>query len=284
MLQRLEAGSEILPKFKPEPADLFLTDDQMLIREVDTPKLSQKKAMGMLELNLRQAFPEKSEGLVWRAIRRPGLGYRQYVVKVEFLERVKRACVRYNLGIRTIRIGSAPELTPIFDNRKSTDRAVHHWWGLAAFATAAACAVLVLQVTLAQIEARRYLQERHTFIAELRDQVVGAHKDSEEQSEQFLRVAQQVRIFNAQAVRLPILIGLTDILSDDVWISELAISEQTLRLSGFTTTNVAKLIDLLKSLDWVESVDLNAPVSFDRRTSQNRFEIDVSLSMVEIKS
>ena len=91
----------------------------------------------------------------------------------------------------------------------------------------------------------------------------------------------QIEAFADDYHRLGLLLDLTEVLPDDVWISDLSVSGAQLRFSGFASGEVSAVVEAIRQLDWALDVDLDGPVFFDTRDRRNRFEMLVSLTVVK---
>ena len=263
------------------PIEIALSPACFLQRVVALPQTGRRRKDSILDLNLRQVMPVGSGTLLWRAFpkagARSGTQYMQLVVKKEHLDALVKAVERHGLTVRRVTIAGHPGLEPLVDNRRHTDRPIRVWWGLAGFACLAGLLIWAGGLWV-DIRARMdVLEARRMQVAVLREDVIAATQEGERISSFFHEASEAVDVFNAQAAPLRMLADLTRVLGDNVWISELTLSGATLLLAGFTSADIADVLETLRALPWVAGVSLDAPVSVDRLSLQSRFDLSIAM-------
>jgi len=262
--------------------DIWLEESCFLVRDVPVPRVSKKKIAGILELNLRQALPGGAKKVQTRAYRKKGGLYRQLVIKDAQLSQIEKYVEGGGATVRRVLVASDRDMEALVDNSSKTDMPIMLWWGFTCTCILFAVSLQFLHAYRGMASVENKLAGLENDVAELRTATVEAFKRAEDESEAFSSVSTQANLFNNQALRTPYLVDLTKSLPDSVWVSEFSVSGDTMRISGFSGLNIGDLVDIIRKLIWVQSIELSAPVSLDRRTGQSRFELSISVKPVEV--
>ncbi len=261
--------------------DLFLGPDLLLEKRLTLPVAARSNLSKAIDLNMRQSLPGGGADLLWRC----GKGKRDgatldipvYLLKKSALAEITSVATSHGAKVRSIRVAGDASAQPFWDDRKRVDR-FRRFWGIVTIGLVIA---LVGAFVWNELTETRSLQNHITRLKEEKADLSGravelrAKLDAENTS--FAAISRDLELFKAEYHRLPILLDLTETLSDGTWISELAISGSDLHLSGFTESDVTEVIAGLRELSWVQRVDLDGPVSFDSFSRRNRFDLSITL-------
>jgi hypothetical protein len=269
------------PELKRDKTNLLLGQDLLLRKELILPVAARANLSRVIDLNMRQSLPAGGDDLIWRYViegrDKSDLKVSVFLLKKHVLDEAIGVVSKQGANLRAVRIADHTSIPPIWENQKKIDRP-RRYWGLVAtmlFVTIIGfiswtekmnTSVLKQQIT--------WLEQEKT---DLSNQAVAlrTHLDVEDTS--FAAISRDMDIFRAEFQRLPILLELTETLSDETWISELAINDHNLQLSGFTALDVTEVMSEIRGLSWVHRVDLNGSVSFDSFSRRNRFDLTVSM-------
>ena len=200
-----------------------------------------------------------------------------YLLKKSTLAEITSMATSHGAKVRSIRVADDASAQPFWDDSKRVDR-FRRFWGIVTIGLVIALAGVFVWNELTET---RSLQNHITRLEEEKADLSGravelrAKLDAENTS--FAAISRDLELFKAEYHRLPILLDLTETLSDGTWISELAISGSDLHLSGFTGRDVTEVMTRLRELLWVQRVDLDGPVSFDSFSRRNRFDLSITL-------
>jgi Tfp pilus assembly protein PilN len=263
--------------------DVLLGSDLLLEKRLALPVAARANLSKAIDLNMRQSLPGGGADLLWCH----GAGQRQganlnipiYLLKKSVLAEIRSAASSDGAMVRSINVAGDRSALPFWDNRKHMDRPRRFWWGIATFLLIAHGGLLLWQ----EMVESRSLQSRIALLegkkVALSSQAVELRAKLDAQNTDFVSISRDMEVFKAEYHRLPILLSLTESLSDETWISEFAVNGNDLRLSGFTKQDVTEVMASIRGLAWVQRVDLDGPVSFDSFSRQNRFDLSVSLRL-----
>lgn len=111
----------------------------------------------------------------------------------------------------------------------------------------------------------------------LRQQAVDLRAGASTAEEQGARLKQDLAALNGGRDRLGVLLGLTQGLPDNIWISELTISGANLNLAGFAAADAKTLVEMLQKLPMAQTVRLDGPIIPDPTGNQVRFQSAITL-------
>lgn len=261
--------------------DIQLGRRLLLYKDLLVPRAAGANLSRVVDLHVRQTMPGGGTNLTWQHVveGKEGLNLKVgiYLLKKQVLTDLSEQTGRHDLVIRTVCIAEEPLAQPLWDNKKTTDRPRKVW----------ALVLLMLVVGVAGFWSWQELRESKALserISDLEQQktdlgaeaiAIRAQMDAEKTD--YSSIARDLYLFQVEYQRIPILLDLTTMLSDETWISEFAIDGENLRFSGFTQGDVTEVIRLIRPLPWAERVDLDGPVSFDSFSRKNRFDLLVSL-------
>jgi Tfp pilus assembly protein PilN len=89
-------------------------------------------------------------------------------------------------------------------------------------------------------------------------------------------------MFEKQSGRLGMLADLTRALPDNVWVSELSVNTDELRISGFAEGDATAVVEIVQQQTWATTVRLDGPIMYDSYTRQNRFSLWVGLTSAKL--
>jgi hypothetical protein len=253
--------------------DVYLSPDLFLRRRVDLPAVARRDLAGAVAIQMRQSMPGQAEGLVWRHVPVPG-GADVFVLKQARLTELLREA---GVTLRRVVIDGV-DAPPLIDARAQTDAPERFWNRTAPLAVLA----LLLAVLAAQgwrlYGLKAALAEETARVATLRDTAAAARAEAESQNAiGTARMADMERLARENR-RLPLLADLTRVLGDEVWLSNLALEADILRLSGFSEIDMAQVVAAIRPLPWVAGVDLDGAVTLDDASGARRFLLNVRLA------
>lgn len=255
------------------PVDVRLSRELFLIRSVAVPPAARKDAAGAVALQLRQSMPGQADGLVWRHAEGTGGAVDVYILKSARLTEVLQGA---GVTVRRVLIDGV-DAAPLYDARAETDRP-ERFWNRAVPVVGALALLAVLAVQgLAVMRAEGAVAEAEARLATLRDEAAAARAEAEARNAQMTaEMADAARLLR-ESRRLALVADLTRVLGDGVWLSSLALDGGTLRVSGFSSGDVAEVLAAIRPLDWVEAVDLDGAVAVDAASGDRRFQLIVTL-------
>jgi len=259
------------------PVDIRLSRELFLVRSVSVPQAARKDAAGAVALQLRQSMPGQAEGLVWRHVEGPGDGVEVFILKAARLTELLQGA---GVTVRQVLIDGV-DAPPLFDARNETDRAERFWnRAVPVVAVLALAAVLGVQ-GLAVMRAEGAVAEAGARLAALRDEAAAARAEAEARNAQMTAEMADAARLVRESRRLALVADLTRVLGDGVWLSSLALDGGMMRISGFSSGDVAEVLAAIRPLDWVEAVDLDGAVAVDGASGDRRFQLLVTLKSGE---
>lgn len=258
------------------PVEVSLNPSLFLTKTILLPYAARGSAEAAIALELRQTMPAEAEGLVWRGYfvrnRHGNAEFNVYILKRDQLTKLLRDA---GGDLRRVVIQGVEDIDPLIDNRKQVD-APERFWNRA---TAAACGLALLAALgfqawhLAQLR-----KEERTIGAELltlRAQTTDARRAIEARNAATETKLRDAAMLRSDRQRLLQLADLTRALDDSVWLSSTAINGTTLKLTGFTNSDVTTAVEAIQSLSWVASVDAEGSIVVDPGTGEGRFQLTV---------
>ena len=261
--------------------DLKLGPELVLEKQLTIPFAARANLSKAIDLNMRQSLPGGGADLLWRY----GTGKRNgtnldipiYLIKKPALTEIMSAATSHGTKVRSICVAEDASAQPFWDDRKRVDR-FRRFWGIVAFVLVIALAGLYFWDMLTET---RSIQNQITRLEEkkvtLSNKAVELRAKLDAENNSYSAIFRDLELFKAEYHRLPILLDLTETLSDETWISELVVSGSDLNLSGFTGDDVTEVMANIRELPWVNRVDLDGPVSFDSFSRRNRFDLSITL-------
>lgn len=262
--------------------DLLLGPDLLLEKRLILPIVARSNLSKAIDLNMRQSLPGGGDDLLWCC----GTGKRNgstldipvYLLKKSVLAEIMSVASLQKAKVRSARVAWDASARPFWDGRKHVDYPLRFWGIIEVALVIAFIGVLAWR----ELNETRSLQHHVTHLEEkkttLSNKAIALRAKIEAENTNFATISRDLKIFEAEYYRLPILLSLTETLSDETWISELAISSSSLHLSGFTGRDVTDVMTSLRELPWVKRVDLDGPVSFDSFSHRNRFDFSITLN------
>jgi len=265
--------------------DLLLGPDLLLEKHLTLPVAARANLPRAIDLNMRQSLPGGGVDLLWShgAGKREGsrLDIPVYLLRKTALAEIKAMASSHGGRVRTVAVANDPSARPFWDNRKRHDLPRRFWGKITAVLVIALAGAIIWQET-SQIETlHSQIDALESEKSDLSNQAVELRAKLDAENTSIATISRDLEIFRVEFHRLPILLDLTEALSDETWVSDLAISGTDIRLSGFTTQDVTEVMAAIRELSWVQRVDLDGPVSFDSFSRQNRFDLLVGLHAVE---
>jgi len=261
--------------------DLLLGPELLLEKRLTLPVVARSNLSKAIDLNMRQSLPGGGADLLWRY----GTGKRDgatldipiYLLKHSALTEITSVATSHGAKVRSIRVAGDVSAQPFWDDRKRVDR-LRRFWGIVTIGLVTALAGLFAWNELTETRSfQSHITRLEDEKAALSSQAVELRTKLDAENNSFAAISRDLELFKAEYHRLPILLDLTEALSDATWVSELAISGSDLHLSGFTGRDVTEVMASLRELSWVQRVDLDGPVSFDSFSRRNRFDLSITL-------
>lgn len=255
-----------------------IAPEACLVREVRLPAKVGRKAAQMAEVELRQTLPLQGRGLVWRLgpARREGetLVLPAYVLKAA---QVQGLVTKLGPRLTQARLAGLPEVAPFIDNRAAGMRGARLWTLLALLLPVAvlgpglwaerqALTELQGQLPALEAEARTLGEAAVARRAELTQREAAQTGGPEDRA--------KLEAARGRSWRLA---ELTRIVDDEVWISELVLIGDEIRLTGYAKRDVVALIETLQAQDWIARARLDGPVMNDGYSGSARFDVLVTL-------
>lgn len=255
------------------PVDVHLPRDVFLHRELTVPRAAQKHAEEIVDLQIRQSLPGQADGLIWRHVTGPGTTVQVYILKAAWLAELEQAT---NGLLRRVVIDGV-KASPYYDARERTDR-IERFWNSATVALTAGTLVLVLAVQgFAVLRAENEVVEKAAQVTALREEATAARSEAEARSARSTAQLADARRLVEETQRLTLLADLTRVLSDDVALSSFALDGQVLRLTGDAGEDVSGVVDAIRSLSWVDAVELDGAVAIETGSGDRRFQMRITL-------
>ena len=263
------------------PVVVLLDPSLSLKREVQLPKAALSRADAAVDLQLRQTLPASGKGLIWRsealALNGRLVDLAAYVVKENLIAGLVGDMKAAGVDLSSIQIdGTRTE--PFWEKRTGSREEAKKWAAASAMIVGLAALASVVSLELQISELSALVDARQARVTALEDRIDAVSAEATESAAEASLVAADLERFAQQSRRLGLLVGLTETLPDTVWIAELSLSGADMTLSGFTSGEVADLLNLLQGLEWAQEVQLNGAATFDSYSGQNRF--DISLRVV----
>ncbi|WP_299749703.1 PilN domain-containing protein [uncultured Tateyamaria sp.] len=278
----LDNLSDAAGKFKPgQLVDVLLDGEQLLTKSLDIPIAAKGSLHKVVEVNLRQSLPQGGADLVWTygIKERNGskLNVLVHLMRKRDLDALTHRASESGTQIRTVRVAGMLDAPPLLDKRNKTDRPLKVWAAimLALLASCVGTFWWQHQQTIRALNAE--LDSLQVLASAIGDEVISLRSSLSEAQTNAASERSEFEQFVAEHRRLPLLLDLTNTLTDDTWISEFELLGDELLLTGFTGDDVATVIEELSRLDDVSKVVLDGPVSFDRASQKNRFSFLLSL-------
>lgn len=266
--------------------DLRLDPSLCLTKLISLPSAARRAAAKAIDLQLRQQMPARAAGLVWRFEPAGRSGktrqYRVYIFKQQELTQLLQTAAGLGVDVRCIGVASANRVAPFFQRRTRADRVARIWHGLAAgLAIAAICTVLVQQArSVAAYQSRA--DALNTEVTALLDRAAAEQARIIARDATLSDRLTDVQRFNSDYRRFPVIADLTDGLDDDVWISSLTLDGDSLRIAGFSRTDLSETVQKLRTAPWAAEVVIDGPVVVDPVRRENRFQLRVALRPIEV--
>lgn len=261
--------------------DVLIDNSSLLVKTLELPSAARAHLAKTVDLQMRQTLPGSGQDLVWRyAIKeRTGSHFavEVLIVKRATLQSIVADASERGAVVRTISAADKNAL-PLLDNRKYTDRSKRFWLA------ANFCLILALAASVFWHEWREtsllsgQLQQLKIEKSNLVDKVVKLREATEEKDLRLASIENDIAFFQSEHRRLPVLLDLTQELSDHTWISEVSIEAQEMRLSGFSSDEISMVISNLRKRDWVDRITIDGPVIFDNLARKNRFDLVILLT------
>jgi len=262
-----------------ERLDLELSSDLMLRKQLTVPLAARSSLSKAVDLNMRQSLPSGGSKLVWRYViekrNRSELQVGIYLIKRKTLEQIEAAIVQKKGQVRTIRAAVSGDLPPLIDYRRSADRNRRFWDICAgALVTASVCLVFAKGFrTNLELNSQVAVLEQEK--ADLNTAAISLKEQLDEENSSQTELVRDIDLFLSEQQRLPKILDLTEALDEETWVSELVFSGTKIRLAGFSGHDVTEVMDKIRSLTWVEQVNLDGPVTFDTYSRKNRFDLSI---------
>lgn len=265
--------------------DVLLNPTVLLRKSMEVPSKARSSLSQVVDLTIRQTMPQQAGGLVWRhrvAGRTKGqLKVEVFLLKSTTLSQLDEEIEGLGATLRTVGIAGHAASGLLYDARRRTDRMARFWAWIAGGLALMILAWMLVQWTVEKRALDRQETALRTELAAVHQQIVEAQTRLEAQDAEVTDRRLQIEAFADDYHRLGLLLDLTEVLPDDVWISDLSVSGAQLRFSGFASGEVSAVVEAIRQLDWALDVDLDGPVFFDTRDRRNRFEMLVSLTVVK---
>jgi Tfp pilus assembly protein PilN len=263
------------------PAEVLLDPAIALRREVQLPKAALSHAGAAVDLQLRQTLPAGGKGLVWRAEVQSLSGGKvdlvAHVLKEHLIAGLIKDMTASGADLSSIRIEGA-ETEPFWQARTGSRDQAKRWAAFTALAVGLIALALVINIELQRSELAALVEARQERVKALEDRLATATAAASEGATDERAKAADLEMFAQQSRRLGQLVSLTEALPDAVWISELSLTGDQMTLAGFTSKDVAELVNILQGLDWADEVQLNGAVTFDIYSGQNRFDLTLRMA------
>ena len=269
---------------KGELIDVALDPAICLKRSLSFPKAVQQNLAKAVDVSVKQTVPENGKDLVWRwKVRKKTKSEIQvevYLFKKADLVAVGRSISEQKGIVRTVFVDGLKNSPVLIDNRPKSDFSVKFWGAITVLAALSCLAFFAISEARQTSELKSNLVETVSEQSELSERAVLLRQKLDQEDEAFALLNGDLSLFEAEYQRLPILLELTELLDDNVWISEFALIGANLRLSGFSTQDVPEIMAEIRALSWVSSVSLSGQINFDAISRQNRFDLLITLEAI----
>ncbi|UWP96196.1 PilN domain-containing protein [Aliiroseovarius crassostreae] len=258
--------------------DIKLGQSLTLVKEFRVASSARKKLSQIVDLHMRQSSPGEAKDLTWayeaKSTSDNQLLITIFIVKTALLDQIQSLS---GAQIRTISVANSETARPLIDKRNISDRPLQIWNGIAFLLILIIFAIAALQQT---VELRSLKDLQAELLAqknELISQIANKQDQQSRFDEQLQVVQEDLDVFNQDTERLIKLLELTSAFSDNVWVSNLSLNANSIRLSTFTKDDVAETMQQIKELPWVASIELDGPVTFDSYSRASRAEFLVTI-------
>lgn len=261
--------------------DILLGPELLLEKKLNLPVAARSNLSKTIGLNMRQTLPGGGADFLWCY----GKGKRDksileipvYLFKKSALAEIKAMAAIQKVKLRTVAVAEDATALPFWDDRKHVDRPRWFWQTVSVVLLLGLTGLVVWQETNKITTMQNHIANLEKKKTALSSKGVELRTKMDTENTSVAAISRDLEMFQTEFHRLPILLDLTDTLSDETWISELAISGNELHLSGFTGRDVTQVMASIRDLLWVQRVDLDGPVSFDSISRRNRFDLSIIL-------
>lgn len=266
---------------KGERIDILLGPSLLLEKEIILPVAAKPNLQRAIDLNMRQSLPGGGVELLWRygAGKKDGsnLSVPVYLVKKSVLAELRDVVAYRDSKLRMVAVASDQSAMPFWDDLKQLDRPRRFWAAISTALLATLIAFVLWQQFTATALLSQQVQALKSQKAIAAQRAVKLRQQLDTENTNFAAISRDLKMFQSEFHRLPILIDLTKALADETWISELSVNRHDLWMSGFTSNDVTKILGQIQKLPWAERVNLDGPVSFDSYSRLNRFDLSTTL-------
>lgn len=251
-----------------------------LERRIELPLAARGEATQAADLYLRAHLPHGGRGLIWR-VQPKGeaegrLHLNALIVKEAHLADLVSRARTAKIALHAVEL---EDLTarPLWEADPIPPRVLRSW-AAGSFLAVALIALVAVGVTERRVRDLRDLTEQSAArVAVLRERVAERQALAQAVADHGNALATQWLSYRAGARPLAGLAAIGSALPSDVWLSELAMSGADWRLSGFSAGDVSRAVTALQALPGARNVRLDGPIQFDSFSTQNRFDLVLTL-------
>jgi general secretion pathway protein L len=251
-----------------------------LVRTVRLPKAAAGMADDAVRVQLRQTLPGQAQGLIWQIS--PGtaegdfIRYEVYILRADDLLALRQSVTTGGARVTSVHVAGMTGRPIWLADEKRSKRAqtaamgavlavllmalVPIWW-LSAESRALADANAAKMMSVAALELKLGELSASANTADTRE------ADLRKDMARFIQQSRWLSLMGDMAQALP----------TTVWLSEMSLSGQEMRLSGFSSGDATEVLRILQGRPWAESARMDGPIRFDSLTQQNRFSIWIGL-------
>lgn len=279
-LQEFERKLAAIPKRR--PVHILLEGAAVLRKTMSFPGAARSQLLKAAGMELRQSLPNSGNDLRWtlRDLSRKGkkTEVEALLVRGSLLDEILKTADQSGHRIAVIEPAGNTGSVALVDNRRTTQRASRIWLRLAVAGAALMGSYIAYEVgdqinagqaaIAAKIEQRDLLEKR----------ALKLKQDASGQKDTNAGLIRKLNAIEFERSLLTVLLELTRVLEDSVWVSDLTLAGSVLRFSAFTEGEPTDVLVALSRQNWTEDVRVDGAVSFDSISRKNRVNVTITLA------
>lgn len=251
----------------------------LLTRYISLPHAAEAKSEAAIGLYLRQMLPAQGRGMVWRwSLLQRGAetsSYGVFILKESDLRGLINAFAKHDISLGKVTTDTPG--APAFYEDPAIARSSKFWWRTTVVTVIAS----LFWATAVPWWRAHALEHNLTGLAveieTLQNKVVATRASADAANSAIGDLNHAIAKFNDGRHKLDIVASLTQLLSDDTWVSELTFISDKAYIAMFTKAKVADILTAIDAENWSKSVRLDGPIIADSLSGQDRFQVVVDL-------
>jgi Tfp pilus assembly protein PilN len=251
-----------------------------LVRTVRLPKAAAGMADEAVRLQMRQTLPDQAQGLLWQrsngTVEGDHLVFQVHILRAEDVTALRKLAEAGGAKVVSVQVAGAGDGSVW----RADEGRVRRARTVAAAAVLAVLLVALVPVWMLAVERQALADANAAKVATVAalqkrlDEMTATASEAELRQQEKADVIAQ---FRRQQQRLAMLGDLARALPASVWLSELSVSGDEMRLSGFSADDPTVALRALQGMAWAETARMDGPIMFDSLTRENRFNVWIGL-------